>query len=217
MDKLMASGRVSYCQFSNWIKKNPTSTTHALCKLCNNKYMDVSRMGTSALVSHANGTRHKQKVSAVNPRHCFSRQMSKLHLKLHLLFPPVQHQLAMKQFQKQTTMHLHLLKPKSTLLMMQVMCLKLIESHSSYRSCLVLSRLFRKMFPDSEIASKFKLSKKIQLHYFFSMLVKVINASPFYNLTYDESLNTLLQKEQMDVQIRYWSVEKVCSETRYLI
>ena len=34
--------------------------------------------------------------------------MNKLHLKL---LPPVQHQLAMKQFQEQTTMHLHLLKP----------------------------------------------------------------------------------------------------------
>ena len=82
-------------------------------------------MGASALVSHANGTRHKQKVLAVNPLALFSRQMSKLHLMLHLLFPPVQHQLAMTQFQKRTTMHLHLLNPKSTLLMMQVMCMML--------------------------------------------------------------------------------------------
>ena len=163
MDKLMASGRVSYSRFSNWIKQNLTSTTHALCKLCNNKYMDVSRMGTSALVSHANGMHHKQKVSAVNPLALFFKANEQTASKNTPSVPPVQHQLAMKQFQKQTTMHLHLLKPKSTLLMMQVMCLmclKLIESHSSYRSCLVLSRLFRKMFPDSEIASKFKLSKK---------------------------------------------------------
>ena len=38
-------------------------------------------------------------------------------------------------------------------------CLKLIESNGSYRSCLYLSQLFRKMVPDSEITSKFKLSK----------------------------------------------------------
>ena len=88
MDKLMASGRVSYSRFSNWIKKNPTSTTHALCKLCNNKYMDVSRMGTSALVSHANGTRHKQKVSAVNPLALFFKANEQTASKTTPSVPP---------------------------------------------------------------------------------------------------------------------------------
>ena len=80
--------------------------------------------------------------------------------------------------------------------------LKLIESHSSYRSCLDLSRLFRKMFPDSEIASKFKLSKT-KSSYIISHGIALYHplASPFYySLSYDESLNTLLQNEQMDVQ-----------------
>ena len=118
-------------------------------------------MGAFALVLHANGTRHKQKVSAANPLALFFKANEQTAPKATPSVPPVQHQLAMTQFQKRTTMHLHLLKPKSTLIMMQVMCLmflKLIESHSSYRSCLDLSRLFRKMFPGSEIASKFKLS-----------------------------------------------------------
>ena len=80
--------------------------------------------------------------------------------------------------------------------------LKLIESHSSYRSCLDLSRLFRELFP--EIASKFKLSKT-KSSYIISHGIALYHplAAPFYSLSYDESLNTLLQNEQMDVQIRY--------------
>ena len=74
--------------------------------------MDVSRMGTSALVSHANGTRHKQKVSAVNPLALFFKASEQTTHNATPSVPPVQHQLAMKQFQKQTTMHLHLLKSK---------------------------------------------------------------------------------------------------------
>ena len=56
------------------------------------------------------------------------------------------------------------------------------------------------MFPDSEIAQKFQLGKtKLKL-------VKNIVVSPFYTVSFDESMNRVLQNEEMDVQVRYWDV-----------
>ena len=104
-------------------------------------------------------------------------------------------------------------------------CMKVVESHSSYRLCLNLKLLFQKMFPDSDIASKFAMSKT-KCGYFIthgiapfykSGLLKEINLSPFYSVLFGESLNNLIQKEQIDVQIRFWNDEKACSETRYLV
>ena len=47
------------------------------------------------------------------------------------------------------------------------------------------------MFFDSEIAKSFKLSK--------------IKAANIFVVSFDESLNKVLQEEQMDVQFRYWN------------
>ena len=44
--------------------------------------------------------------------------------------------------------------------------------------------------------------------YFKNLLLDEIKASPYYVLSFDESLNTVLQKEQMDVIICYF-----CSNT----
>ena len=41
--------------------------------------------------------------------------------------------------------------------------------------------------------------------YFKKLLVKDIKLSPFYLLSFDESLNNKLQEEQMDISIRFWN------------
>ena len=49
-----------------------------------------------------------------------------------------------------------------------------------------------------------------------SELLKQINSSPFFSLLFDKSLNSMLQKCQMDVNIRFWNNETNILETRYL-
>ena len=44
----------------------------------------------------------------------------------------------------------------------------------------------------------------------------MINNSPWYSVSFDESLNKNLQKCQMDVNLRYWNDEKNIPETSYL-
>ena len=46
-------------------------------------------------------------------------------------------------------------------------------------------------------------------------LVKNIVASPFYTVSFDESMGRVLQNEQMDVQVRYWDVNTSMASTRY--
>ena len=83
--------------------------------------------------------------------------------------------------------------------------------------------MFQYMFPDSEVAAQFSLGKSkcrymllsgIAPH-FKSILKKDINTSSFYSVSFDESLNSVIQKCQMDVNIRYWNDSTNKVETRY--
>ena len=44
----------------------------------------------------------------------------------------------------------------------------------------------------------------------------MINYSPWYSVSFDESLNKNQQKCQIDVNLRYWNDEKNIAETYYL-
>ena len=43
-----------------------------------------------------------------------------------------------------------------------------------------------------------------------------ISSSPLYVVSFDESMNSVLQNEQMDVAFRFWNNSKKQAETRYL-
>lgn len=101
--------------------------------------------------------------------------------------------------------------------------LKSVMSHFSLRSCLEMNSLFKGMFPDSEIANKFQMSKTKMGYYitfgiapyFKSLLLSDIQNSPFFSVMFDESLNRVFQEEQMDIQIRYWDETSNVACTRY--
>lgn len=72
------------------------------------------------------------------------------------------------------------------------------------------------MFPDSAIAQNFQCGKtrcsyliKFGLApYFQGKLTETLNKSDcYYSLSFDESLNSFLQKEQMDLYVRFWDEE----------
>ena len=93
--------------------------------------------------------------------------------------------------------------------------LKCIIGHFSFCSA---------MFKDSEIATKMKFGKT-KCSYFINyglapyineQLEKYISSSPLYVVSFDESTNSVLQNEQMDVAIRFWNNSKKELEIRYL-
>ena len=77
------------------------------------------------------------------------------------------------------------------------------------------------MFPNSQFASKFSPSKIKCSYiinfglapYFSEVLLSQIEASSFFVIAYDESLNKILRNEQMDCILRFWNNETgiVCS------
>ena len=79
------------------------------------------------------------------------------------------------------------------------------------------------MFPDSEIASRFSMGKTKSRYmilnrlapHFKSILRKAINSSIYYSWSFDESFNSVEQKCQLDVNVRFWNECRNIVETRY--
>ena len=90
--------------------------------------------------------------------------------------------------------------------------IKVITSHYSFSSCKDICCLFSKMFPDGQIAQSFscRATKCAYLacfgiySYFHELLIKKIHAVKYYSLSFDESLNQIYQKKQMDMIVRFW-------------
>lgn len=103
-------------------------------------------------------------------------------------------------------------------------CLHAIKHHLSLRAAGEACSLFKLMFTDSEVAQKIQLSKsKIQysiVHglgpFFENELKKDISNCPHFVIGFDESLNKIAQKQQMDVNIRYWDKNTGKVHSRYL-
>ena len=79
------------------------------------------------------------------------------------------------------------------------------------------------MFPDSAVLEKFSLGKDKARYIIYGIapafkqkLRNMINASPWYSVSFDESLNKEQQKCQMDVNIRYWNDKRNIAKTAYL-
>ena len=101
--------------------------------------------------------------------------------------------------------------------------LKVVINHYSLRSCLGLNKLFRLKFNDSEVVKSFSLRSSYGLAlnyglapYFKEELVKAIKASPYFSLSFYETLNGKIQEEQLVCHVTYSddNRKEVCS--RYL-
>ena len=85
--------------------------------------------------------------------------------------------------------------------------IKVITNHYLFSSCKDISRLLFKMFPDSQIAHSFScggtkcgyLACFGIYPYFHELLIEKIRAVKYYTLSFDESLNQINQKKQMDM------------------
>ena len=78
------------------------------------------------------------------------------------------------------------------------------------------------MFSDSNIAENFKLSKTKSdimtygiVPYLKSNITNSVLKASYFTIISDESVNSVLQNKQMDMQIRYWSDEDCKAQTKY--
>jgi len=104
-----------------------------------------------------------------------------------------------------------------------VRCLKCITSHLSYNSSSDIKGIFQLMFPDSSIAQRMtigstKMAYKILYGlapYFHSTLLTNIQKCPKIVVCFDEAMNRIAQRGQMDVVIRYWDDNAKAVSARY--
>ena len=104
-----------------------------------------------------------------------------------------------------------------------VWCLHMVHSHLSYRSCDPIPPIFQRMFKTCPIAQQFHMKKdkaKYMIVYGLYPALKVklqaqINASTWFSVSFDESLNRHQQKCQMDINIRFWGNEKHIAQSVY--
>ncbi|WAR23449.1 LOW QUALITY PROTEIN: hypothetical protein MAR_037118 [Mya arenaria] len=96
-----------------------------------------------------------------------------------------------------------------------------ITTHNSYKSNENISKLFKLMFPDSQIANRFACGERKTAYlccfgiaeHVKSILLKEI--SGYFVVLFDESLNKKSQAKQMDIHVRYWGTNGLV-HTRYL-
>ena len=100
--------------------------------------------------------------------------------------------------------------------------LKSVVSHFSYNSAHDITDVFKAVFPDSIIAQHMscgptKLSYLISFRiapYFMDLLLKELKDATCFVISFDESFNEELEKEQMDFIVRYFKDDEV--KSRYL-
>lgn len=102
--------------------------------------------------------------------------------------------------------------------------LRIVKHHSSFNSCVDLGAHYKDIFPDSETATKFSFGKTKCMYlikfgispWVLESVTNAMSSSPFYSISFDDSHNSVLEMEQMDIQVRYWCPINSIAVTRYL-
>ena len=208
-------------KYKTWLAQAPSDKNTARCILCK-KDINISTMGVSALESHAAGKRH---TDLLNERKNYK----------DVFFIPTQSSNANKTTSQKsvdssssctisTRKSINGFMASRNSIDAEILwCMNVVISHHSFNSCSDLKNIFTKMFPDSDIATQFTLGKTKRRYmilyglapYYKDKLIKQINDSICYIISFDEALSSIVQKCQMDVSVRCWDDKVQMVKTRY--
>ncbi|XP_059169593.1 uncharacterized protein LOC131951256 [Physella acuta] len=215
-------------KYKLWLSQ-AKNENHARCMLCQ-KEIVLSGMGESALGSHASGKKHqsliKSKISsAVSMKAFFTtpnatpRSSSTSADSEHETIQETKN--TCKTAKANTSSDISsFVSAEDTLKAEIIWTLFTINRHHSFTSNSNINKYFQRMFPDSEIAKRFRLSERktsylacFGLAPYFSSLLEEILKNEAYVICFDESMNKAFQTKQMDFHIRVWDSNLV--KTRY--
>jgi len=200
-------------EFKPWLAQSKKQN-EARCKVCK-KDFDLSNMGRQAVVSHAAGKKHKEcniKISSFFKPPTSSKEVINIDSVEEI-----------NQTSKSQTI-LEVVMSNSDKFKAEILWIvKSIMSGYSNNSSQDINLLFRKMFPDSKIASSFQVgADKVRYMtnygiapYFKSLLVDSLKMSDCYVVSFDESLNDMTQSCEMDLLLRYFDKLDNKVKTRY--
>ena len=97
---------------------------------------------------------------------------------------------------------------------------------TSFNSNSDISDIFKRMFPESMIAQKFKLGETKTKYYldhglkphFLDLVWKKVDSNSvckWFVICYDETLNDKLQAKQLDMHTRFWDGKHVVTSYKY--
>ena len=214
-------------RFRGWLKQK--STTEAMCGYCFNKVINIANMGESAWKSHAKSVKHQMRspkpstVPVTSPRTDNMSPTTSMSATTMSNVPTTSSTATPSTSLLQTRIVDTLIKDGVLFAEMRWR-LNVVMQKSSFRSCDSMGDLLRSMFPNCHEAEQFSMGKTKCAYFvnfgfaphFHELLTITFKGSPFYALSFDESLNKSLQNGQMDINIRFWGSEKCMAETRYL-
>ena len=219
-----------------WLKlgKHPSS---AYCTLCM-KDFSIKGRGVHQVRVHQNGKYHIDAVKAQSKQSNALSQFVTPKSKLVPKLPPgkvssiVQSAVSLTfpescKPSQSTAMQPPILAPptlRDSVTRAEILfAFKLVDSHTPLNFCLNLNELLKTAFPDSEIVEAFKLSNDKAAYlinhglapYFERINSQIIQSSDFFVAQFDESLNKVSQRGQLDLHVRYMDSENLV-QTRYI-
>jgi hypothetical protein len=208
-----------------WLCRGHIST-EAKCTACNTSF-SIAHGGKSHIVSHAKGSKHiaKTKKSPLDIKSFFISSVSTATTISPS--PPVDSipianvpcsssPIAPNEWQGFTR------KEEATRAEL-ILTMTAAKLNISARSIDQLVSLLPQVFFDSSIAQQISLGRtKFSYYltfglapYFADLLFRQVKNAPEYVVIFDESLNKVVQKSQMDILVRFWSDETHQVITRY--
>ena len=206
-------------EFSGWIREIVGNNKLYGCKLCHKNDLRLSDGGVEQLRRHRDGGKHSKIEEAIKARpngNFFVKTVEEKPAPMTSGVvdltdaPPPLKKLKMTSTKNEAT---------RAEIFWSLDC---ILHNASARSNDDKGQLFKAMFPDSAIAQSYSLARSKFGYviygiadYFKDKLTSAINDSPYFSVSFDESLNTVVQKCQMDIVIKYWDVKKSTAASRY--
>ena len=212
-------------EYRDWVRAVPKDSTKAFCHACR-KTVDLSNMGQQALNSHMKGKKHEELLAfqlktAQQPITAFCKKDQSASLKdSEQSASSEQHEQQDASTSKVKNTIASFTTSKDAKKAEIIWLLKSIMSKYSYNSSNDIGDVFRRMFPDSDIARSFKCGPTKQAYlinfgigpYFTESLLNKVREAVCYVISFDESFNCITQQGQMDIIVRYFYGDKVVSQ-----
>lgn len=224
-------------EFSPWLRK--VDDFHVGCAVCDpslKRPINIKGMGKAAITSHLNTQMHKNCTAVKNTMNNFiiKRNVPDKSLVANVSHVPEienkdQNSEQNTANQRENTSQIDQIRILDNFISNEdvtkaeiIYAFCQMKKKPSLRCFSDLSDCFPVMFFDSQIAKKFRMHKD-KLSYVITYglgpylqkeLAYIIRSCEYYAVSFDESLNKIAQKEQMDLVVRYWTGEKI--NTNYL-
>lgn len=219
-----------HSEFAAWVRPVERNSNAVYCALCR-KQFSLSNMGRRALTSHAESKKHRLAASGTATTSVASflkPPASKPPAAVVEVSPvasgsarPSSASTAATDIQPERAANVFQ-RDMETIKAEVLWCLNAVMTHTLYRAAAASASLFPLMFPSSATAKKVQLGKdKVGYTivyglapFFKEVVLSEVSKASHIVVAFDESLNKIAQKEQMDVLVRFWPDGEECVKTR---